>query len=366
MKKIYIHGSFMNDNYGDFLLYYVVEKIIEKYEDSLSWFSADVDKSYDKYCKVNRKTKKEAVSSADLVIFAGGGYFGEPAKRKLFWNVRCLLKHVLPAYRIYKRKVPYIIVGVEVGPISFLPNRILLKKIFDSAKRISVRNIESKEFLEKNHVCNKIEVNADWIMGISKDSLLHKNINLDDLLTRKGHEKYMFVHLTTRNDNDGMNNVVNDLKKFQEENDVVYIIGCDQDRDTQKERVKILYNALGNKKNKICFYRGPWYLSEILNNVDAVITDKLHVSIVSTKFNKEVISVACHPKTIRFFSLIGRSEWASLITNVKPGETYGKLKCLKFKPVTLDNPIFVEAENNQKIVIGFLEKYSEKEKRYER
>ena len=346
MKNLYIHGSFMNDNYGDFLLYYVVEQDVEKYK-NINWYSADVDASYDKYCKVNRKNKKEAIESADLVIFAGGGYFGEPAKRRLLWNLRCLVKHTLPAYKVYKRKIPYIIVGIEAGPISFPPNRILLKKIFNGAEKVSVRNDESKTFLEKIHVKNKIEVNPDWIMGVKENDFPIKNIDVRSLLQKNKQEKIIFLHLTTKNNNSGMNNVVADLKKFQSNRNVIYIIGCDQNRDIQKERAKTLFDELDNPNNRLCFYQGPWYLSKVLKNVDAVVTDKLHVGIVSTKYNKEVISVASHPKSVKFYKLIGRERWTSLLSTIKPRETYRKLSALDFQPISLDNSILKAAKKKQ-------------------
>ena len=349
----------MNDNYGDFLLYYVVEKIVEKYENDFIWYSADVDDSYNRYCKVNEKTKKEAIRNADLVIFAGGGYFGEPAKRKIYWNLRCLIKHIIPAYMVSRKKIPYIIVGVEVGPISLSLNRILLRKIFRNAEKISVRNEESEVFLKKLNLKNAIEVNPDWIMGFKKDDFPIKKIDVDSLLKKTKQEKIVFLHLTTKNDNNGMNNIVVDLKKYQKDNNnIVYVIGCDQNRDTQKERAKILFKNLNNQKNRLCFYKGPWYLTKTLSKVDAVVTDKLHVGIVSTKFKKEVISVASHPKSIRFYKLIGRNEWASLISDIKPNEVYRKLTQLKFEPIILNDTLFDKAKRNEVLVEEFLDKYS--------
>ena len=356
MKKLYIHGSFMNDNYGDFLLYYVVESIVEKYESKYIWCSSDVDTSYDKYCKVNRKNKSNAIKDAELVIFAGGGYFGEPANDKFKWNIRCLLKHIIPAYRVYKKKIPYIIVGVEAGPISFGLNRHLMKKIFDGAEKVSVRNEESMAFLKKINVKNEIEVNPDWIMGINENDFPIKDINVDEIIDST--KKNIFVHLTSGIDTIGMENVVNDLIEYQNNNrDIRYIIGCDQAKSTQKENVKKIFDIINNQDNKFLLYDSPWHLSKILNSVDAVITDKLHVGIVATKYGKEVICTAKHPKSVKFYNVINRSEWANLLSSVKSKETLDKLNNLTFNKVKINQNVFVKAENNKKIVEQFLKQH---------
>ena len=193
-------------------------------------------------------------------------------------------------------------------------------------------------------------------MGIGEKALPSTKINTGRLLDRAKQEKIIFLHLTTDNNNKGMNNVVMDLKRFQKNNDIIYIVGCDQKREKQKERAKILLNELNNSNNRLCLYQGPWFLSKILSEVDAVVTDKLHVGIVSTKFKKEVISVAYHPKSIRFYKSIGRGEWTSSLKDIKPGETYLKLKKLSYKPIRIDDSLFKKAEKNSKIVDDFLQK----------
>lgn len=351
-KNIYIHGSFMTDNYGDFLLFYVAKKICDKYSNKANIYSSDVDTSYDRYCKLERKSKLYSIFKSNIVIFAGGGYFGEPDKRKIYWNIRCIWKHLLPAYIISKRKIPYAIIGVETGPLSCKLSRFLLKKVCNNATIISVRNEESKEFLNTLGIKRNVEMNPDWIMGINKDLLLEKtekeNLNID-----KKYKK-IFLHLTTHNNN-GKENVIRDLIKYQKENkNIFYIIGCDQKRETQEKRSVELLQRLEKDRCILKKYEGPWKLSYLLNYSDAVITDKLHVGIVATKLNKEVISVASHTKSIKFYRLIGRDEWSTHITKVKLGETYEKLNKLTFNGVENNNEFFEKAKENERLLNKFL------------
>ena len=175
----------MNDNYGDFLLYYIAENICKKYSSHIESFSSTIDSSYDYYCSIRRKSKFYSIFKSNLVLFAGGGYFGEPNKRKLYWNLRCLIKHLIPAYLISMRKIPYAIIGVETGPLSLKLSRMLLKRICNHAKILCVRNVESKIFLENIGVKNKIEVYPDWIMGIDPSLLTHHEIDISQIFEKK-------------------------------------------------------------------------------------------------------------------------------------------------------------------------------------
>ncbi len=357
-KKLYIHGSFMNDNYGDFLLYYIAENICKRYSDSIESFSSAVDPSYTDYCSVIRKPKHYSIFQSDLVLFAGGGYFGEPNKRKIYWNLRCLVKHLIPAYFICNRKIPYAIIGVETGPLSFKISKIILKKVCNHAKVLSVRNIESKQFLESIGVKNKIEVYPDWIMGIEPSLLINHETNVNQIFNDIPKKcKVLFVHLTTRM-NEGKNNVIEDLKEyFQQENDVYLLFGCDQKTNTQYLRASELANDFPKDRCKVLAYNSPWELSSVLNRVDAVLTDKLHVGIVATLFQKEVVSVASHKKTLKFYRYIDREEWTQYILDVKRGDTLKKLNRLTYKPIKVNNEFLLKAQYNEKLLCEFLNSY---------
>lgn len=356
-KKIYIHGSFMNDNYGDFLLFYMANNICQDFkQEKISVISSNIDPSYKKYCNFTELPKTKALFDVDMALFAGGGYFGEPNKHKIYWNIRCLFKHLFPAYIINKRKIPYAIIGVETGPLSFFLNRLLLKKICNNAFVISVRNEESKKFLEKIGVTKEVLVNPDWVINIDPDILLKEKDSAKNLFKKiPSNYKKIFVHLTTKN-NYGKENAINDLKKYIENNEVFYIIGCDQNRKKINKRCKQLLSQFPKNKSMLLNYINPWLLSSVISNCDAVITDKLHIGIVSTKLNKEVISIASHKKAIRFYTLIKRENWSIYIKEVKPGDTLKMLNKLTFCDINISNNVFEKAKNNEVLLRSFLEK----------
>lgn len=356
-KQIYIHGSFMNDNFGDFLLYYVSVKAIEKTRDDIYIYSADVDKTYDQYCMVNRKNKLKAIFSANAAIFAGGGYFGEPDKNKIYWNLRFLFKHLIPAYIIKMRKIPYVILGIEAGPITFKISKILMKNLFNNAKIVSVRNNDSKEFLNDIGVKTNIEVIPDWVLSQDVNKIPKEDIT--DIIEHANGRKKMFVHLTTKEDeksNIGMVYALRDLKKYaEEEKNIYFYIGCDQDRESKKARAESILKKLPEGQAEVVYYKGPWKLCSVLNEMDTVITDKLHVGIVGVRFNKPVISVASHSKSVRFYRFIEKEENTIHIKNIKEGELYSKLKDIAFKDPKLSIKIFENAQKNKILLNKFME-----------
>lgn len=359
-KNFYVHGSFMNDNFGDFLLYEVVMSKLERYEDKFNIFSSDVSESYDLLYPVKRKSKLYSIFRSDLAVLAGGGYFGEPDKRKLYWSIRFICKHAIPLSILRFRKIPYAIIGVGVGPLSYAIPRNIVKFIFRGAKEISVRDIESKEYLNKIGIKKEIKITPDWVMGMSIEELVRNKYEAEKIISGykfNTSNKTIFVHLTTKNNYDGkgMSLVIEELIRFaHSDKNINFIIGCDQDRNTQKERAQDILEKMPSERTRMLKYMGPWTLCSIINKADIVITDKLHVGIVGTRLHKNVISFASHSKALRFYNQIGRSENSVKLSNITKEEINELLKKSKEqKPVDIDE-IVKQAQNNGKILYEFI------------
>lgn len=80
-----------------------------------------------------------------------------------------------------------------------------------------------------------------------------------------------------------------------------------------------------------------------------VITDKLHVGIIATRFSIPVISVAAHTKTLRFYKQIGREYCSVLLNNVKDNTVFNMYKKVISTPVLIDN--FVSDSDNSMVML---------------
>lgn len=346
MKNLYIHGSFMNDNYGDYLLFERVYNICNKFSDDYYVYSSDVSSFYDNFMNFNRKSKKEAINEADVIVLAGGGYFGEPPKMKLLWNIRFLIKHALPIYKATRRKVPVCVVGLGVGPLSLYVSRLITKFIFNNAEIVCVRDQESKEFLLSCGVDRDILCFPDIMMGATKKELLG-NIDYSDINSTGK----IVVHLTTKCDSktDNMFKVISDVKKIANEYGEKLVIVTDQARESQRKRAEHIREILEDSSIPIYYYNSPYELSNIISKSKMVITDKLHVGIIATRFSIPVISVAAHTKTLRFYKQIGREYCSVLLNNVKDNTVFNMYKKVISTPVLIDN--FVSDSDNSMVML---------------
>lgn len=368
-KNIYVHGSFMNDNFGDFLLYEAIMNELERYKKEYYIYSADVSNTYDPLYPVNRKSKIKSIFSADLAVFGGGGYFGEPDKLKLYWSLKFLIRHAVPLSVLRMRGVPYAILGVGVGPLSFSLPRLLAKYIFKGAKEISVRDNESMEYLRKIGVKNEIRVVPDWVMSMDESDLVkEQQVEDKNELTRcfDNTKKNIFVHLSTKNhqNGQGLSLVIDELVKFaQSQKEINFIIGCDQAGQTQEVRAQEIVNKLPKERTKLLKYQGPRLLCSAINKSDIVITDKLHVGIVGTRLHKKVLAFASHSKTLRFYRQIGSSEYAVHLKNVDK-ELVNNLfnNVLEASSVNILENIN-KARENKNILHGFIKASKEKKEK---
>jgi len=111
-------------------------------------------RSYINYLTDTSKETKKAIKDCDLFILGGGGLFGSlKVKANFIWGVQCLAA--------YHYKKPVIMYGQGIGPISNIASRVLLKKVFNKAHYITVRDFESVMRLRDIGVRKPIDIVPD-------------------------------------------------------------------------------------------------------------------------------------------------------------------------------------------------------------
>lgn len=185
--KIVICGNYGAQNIGDeMILEGLIQKLKSKYPaaeflvisanpeetskihhvKSLKQLPAGI-KSYLKSLLHPNKETIEAIKDCDLFIFGGGGLFASQSNRaNLIWWLQ-----TRPALK-YKKTIE--IVGQSLGAIKGIIEKAIIKKIFNSASKISVRDTTSKKNLEKVGIKRHIEVEQDLAL-YSKPKHIHNN-----------------------------------------------------------------------------------------------------------------------------------------------------------------------------------------------
>lgn len=355
MKTVYIVGSFMNDNFGDYLIYQeTVDCIKEYFGKNVRIISSEVSKFYDRYTQVNRMSHRQCLREADFIILTGGGYFGEGDRKKLLWNFYFVRYYGLKMLDIAFSKKPYIIVGVGAGPFKYFFSRWITKYVFNHANFVSVRDKESKEFLELIGVKRQVEVHADWILGMDSAKYVLPYFSVKGI---NNQDEYLVVHIISkRTEKDkGVDLIVSEIKSFIEEHrELKIIVTCDQTKEDVYMRTRELCELFDKRRTFYYEYKSPCELMTILSKARLVISDKLHVGIVSMNLGKNVVAVPLHSKTPRLYSQLKRSEYCVLMSNVSLNDVKKRLDKAYYAPVCEIDKYKNDSMINREIVIKYL------------
>ena len=317
--KIVIHGATdqNSSNFGDFIYGNELYKICKSLNNEVIFYNpSNFFKKYTEgYAEQNIK-----VNQADILIYMPGGYFGEVKNASLKRCIKNFIRYMPFGLKgiFYKKKV--LIIGLGAGPIYSIFLKLPLKKIVRSAELITVRDNESKRALEKIGAKNVLNY-FDMILSFDLYKQGKESLQLRKIMQNS--KKILLVHYN--HSNSALQIFAEATKKFIEKNSE-YMIVVSADSIISEDEENFL------KFSKICpmstyfKYKNPFEFIELLKNVDAVLTCKLHAGVVATMFQKSVISVADHyEKTSRFYKLIGKSERCISLENASVEQVRNKL-----------------------------------------
>lgn len=308
-KIVYVHGSYFGNNFGDVLLVSLFAERITAMGYTVTLPYADT--SYRDLTGFN--TGKQVAQQAVAGVFCGGGYFGEPSNRRLVWSFRNYTRHVRPYLFFVRKGLPYGVFGVGYGPITYEPFHSLSKKIFNNAKCIFVRDMESADIAQRYGVSREIGVLSDAVISLKESDIPTQFRERSDEFYREAKGSYTIgVHLTNKYKNEeDFANVVSGIKKSvikEKDCKVVFIIdGKSRTNRKLKQEIdaEILKSELSIKGSIIWSYENHWDLVSLISGLDMVVTSKLHVGIVGASLGVNVISIPYHSKTKRFYAQIG-------------------------------------------------------------
>lgn len=174
--KIVIAGNYGAKNLGDEMILEGVLKSLECLgESEITVLSADPTETEEAH-KVRSVEKvpagfksflnskgagRKAISECDYFILGGGGLFGSLTFRaNIIWAIQ--------AFTAQYYKKPVICLGQSVGKIKNILVKVMVKRIFQKAKLITVRDQDSKNNLQEIGVKQKIHVFPDPVFRTDK------------------------------------------------------------------------------------------------------------------------------------------------------------------------------------------------------
>jgi len=141
-RPVVLSGCFYGTNYGDHLF-------CDIFMDNIG--ARIKVKNASDYIKEVSKCESSSdlsILGAKAVIFASGGYMGEGDNESILKKVRRLRHHYIPAIVCRLLGIPYSVIGVGVGPNQHKFTQKIIKYVITGAEKVTVRDIESKQYLE--------------------------------------------------------------------------------------------------------------------------------------------------------------------------------------------------------------------------
>lgn len=349
--NILLNGATGGTNFGDFLFAEAFQQEVSKLigEDNVYWYESRYSLSdfFKKYLNYNKKFNLNGI---DGLICISGGYFCGNDQTIKNYIIRYLMYFRLCVKCIHKR-IPFAIIGIEVG----IPHNFLMRKIqgyiLKRCSLLVVRNEESFKNLNlygvKNAVCTTDTAHA-----------IVKNLRLKDETNSEC--KKMFIHIDPSCINI-QKKLINPINMFLNKHPEYEVyLGTDQ-KCNNVEVLEDYLKMINCKRKQLITYDYPTKLCSTLNNMDLIITPKLHVGIVGATLSKSVISFSIHSEKIkRFYNQINEENRTLSMNEFDENKALEMLEEYHDKKIVIDESILKMSYENFEYIKQFVNNLSSK------
>lgn len=300
-----ITGFTRGDNFGDSLMFAIYARYITSHGHDCCIIGAEewfLDRIIELGIDVTVISENEIEGAVDKCIFIGGGYFGWPDMMAPLWQLRYVKNNPYKAVAdsCIKSNIPYYLEGVEVGPGLFPLAQNVIKPILKNAASIVVRNIESAKYVRQLSGRDAL-VRYDVILG----NLLQSGVSLSGVK----HVGFTIgIHLTGSFIGDNIfasnfSRVVSSVLIKTKPDKVILFSDNVLTEEKMKATVKV-QRALEKEGLAVELrdYSGIDEAINTINEMDMLITTKLHCGVVGLSLDKYVICMGSSPKLNRFYN----------------------------------------------------------------
>lgn len=282
-KVVAVHGSYFANNFGDTLLIKLLCDRVASIVGPQNVYLAVDGLAEEQQAIGYPVLPKEKKHLASHLLFAGGGYFGEPHGHfleRMKWSLRNQKRH-LSWWRDF-RNARCSILGVGYGPITDPLFRWRVKKLVKVADPVLLRDQESLSYLR----CDKAKVCVDYALSI-KGRVEPKD------------KRTIGLHLYGIDD-DRRLEIINAVTTRYPNEDIILLDDSGVSTSSEQLMTRVVKLRHGNSVTTKS-YEDVTALLELIDNCKLLITTKLHVGIVGIASGAKVISLPIHQKTIRLY-----------------------------------------------------------------
>ena len=348
--KVLIHGATNTSNFGDVLFASLIYKRLNAVGELDAYFfefpQYGVGEFVRKEIPYTKKISIKRALECDKLIYMPGGYFGDDRK-SLKRAIKRYFRYVTIGSWFRRHNKEIIISGLGGGPLYYSFVRKAVVRIINAASFVTFRDVESRKYFLEYGVTNNCISTADAALTITKREIPTLDAAVRQEIDQKiGNRKIIFLHVSADEKIDASiaEKIVPAVNRYSEEHDFGIVISFDGVADPTKT---LVYERIRKDNLYVYQYHSAWQLCALLNNVDVVITHKLHVGIVSSSLSKSVLSFPVHQhKTKRFYEQINETDRCIRLNEVTIEATYDLLQRFAMKNIEIPDEIRKLAENN--------------------
>lgn len=357
MKTIMLTGYLQVPNFGDVLFAHLFYRKCKALGFEAVDFYQYKNIGIGEHCRkeLGYYTEKSFLNclKANAFVIISGGSLWDDGTSKENAKVR-FLRFILPARLYQLMGKPVYVLGVGGGPVETPWLRRQIIAMLNKAAVIQFRDAATKTVYESYGVKNKMTVTADTALVITQDMLepLKEKDVLDSFA--KGRKKIL-LHLP---DGTGAvrwlsERVVPGLIRFLAEHpEYAPVLSNDNIRklgETEQAATAGILQQLKEAGIKYYYYsyHDSWQLCSLINEMDCIVTAKLHVGVVGCVLGKCVVSFPVHrEKTQNFYAMIHESDRCVHMNNTTPESAYAQICAFHNKPVTISEEMATQAQKN--------------------
>lgn len=351
--KILIHGSTYTTNFGDVLFAKLFYDTLKRNCDDVQFLTAPKIGISDFFRKEIGYTERPSLMTmlkSDKLVMLSGGYLGEN-KYSHRNSLARYIRYILPVRIFQLLGKPVYFVGVGGGPLLSNWLQKACVRAINNAEYISVRDIETLQYMKKYGVKKNMVLTSDTALVLSSTQFS------ENKLFSKGNSenKFVFFHYVNQIEADTKlsERVIPALNRFLEEHkEYIVVFGCDEVVKKEDMVSSSCYKLLPSDRCILCEYTGVVELCDTLNNVNFIITPKLHVGIVGTALNTPVVSFPIHrEKTERFYRQLGEENRSIHIDKIDSDIAYSQINVYHNRQTIVSDEIKNMAFSNLQVLI---------------
>lgn len=350
-KLIILHGATncKSSNYGDYLYGEIIYKYLK-------------DKNYDViFYQPSEFFKKHIPGYSGIcgrknsaaVLYIPGGYFGEGHNASFKENIIQFLRFMPLGIWTSFRQTPMAVIGVGAGPNQNSLLKCGIKRICNHSKFVSVRDSISYEALRSICPNSKLYDCADLITASQQYFEQRNTQQILEIVRSNANKKLLLIHYN--NNEHALGLFAASAKEFIKAHpDYFVVVSSDSCIDNENELFSRFKEIFGEDCGHF-IYVDPGEFTAFIQQVDMVLTCKLHVGVVSCCYGKSVIAVACHPeKTKRFYDQIGVNDRCVSLFDTSTDQLRELLEKFHSNPINIPDSVISKAQMSWTLLDDFL------------